>query len=322
MGESMHRGFHAMVAGLIALAAATGSARAGSEVPEVGPQWMERFSREVFSYEGILSTEGPNWSRTANGDIVVLTHVSIGYQDKAILARRFTLDGAVAQTQLLPTSLTGVEDYSRTIVANDPLTGDMVVLVGPDPLDTSPQRCTLLRLDAGLELKTATPLGTDSPYNKSCTEMYMLPDGSALALYDNGLSRVGVDGVVQWNVRNGNNGHLFRGNDMLVDGSGVIWVASHGPLVGQQGAAVLRFDLDGTRLSEDYYLCELCIYNTAEALDVLADGKVVAAGSSGTNQPGFLARYSADGVRELVVDLETNRSYERLVHDTDGLVYA
>src|SRR5690606_3743232 len=130
-----------------------------------------------------------------------------------------------------------------------------------------------LRLDAELELRTATPLGVDSPFNKSCTEVQLLADGSALAMYDNGLSRVGVDGMVQWSVRNGNNGHLFRGHDMLVDTSGVIWVASLGPLVGQQGAAVLRFDLDGVRLSEDYYLCGLCISTSAEALDLLADGK-------------------------------------------------
>jgi hypothetical protein len=310
-----------LLAVVLALAGTSGTARAGSEVPEVGPQWMQRFSREVYSYEWILSNEGPNWARLADGGTVLLTHISIGYNDKAMLARRFAPDGAVLRTQVLPTSLTGVEDYSRTIVASDPLTGDVVVLVGPDPRDTSPQRCTLLRLDAELELRTATPLGVDSPFNKSCTELQLLADGSALAMYDNGLSRVGVDGVVQWSVRSGNNGHLFRGNDMLVDTSGVIWVASLGPLVGQQGAAVLRFDLDGVRLSEDYYLCGLCISTSADALDLLADGKVVAAGGSGTNQPGFFARYSADGARELVIDLEPDRSYERLAHDADGFVY-
>lgn len=318
----MRHTFSAGWLALIVLSMTANAAPAGSPTPEVHPQWMQRFSREVYSHEWILSTEGPNWTRLANGDIVLLTHISIDYNDKAMLARRFAPDGAVLRTQLLPSSLTGVEDYSRTIVASDPVTGDVVVLVGPDPRDTSPQRCTLLRLDTELELKTATPLGIDSPLGKACVEMHLLPDGSVIAMYDNGLSRVGVDGVVQWSVRSGNNGHAFHGNDMLVDSSGVIWVASHGPLVSQQGAAVLRFDLDGTRLSEDYYLCELCISTTADALDLLADGRVIVGGRSNDNQPGFFARYSANGVRELVVDLETDRSYPRLAHDADGAVYA
>src|SRR5690606_24170498 len=103
----------------------------------------------------------------------------------------------------------------------------------------------------------------------------------------------------------------------VLDQMGVIWVASQGPLVGQQGAAVLRFGLDGTFLSSDYYLCDSCVTSTARALDLQEDGHVYATGS-----PGFLGRYAPSGNREFVADFASGGSGLHLDHDQQGAIYA
>lgn len=311
-----------LVVALLAVSGQLDVARATTAAAEVRPQWLTHFSRDVYAQDMIASADGPNWTRLGNGEVVMFTVMATSYDSKALLARRFGPDGELLLTRVLPPSVTGTGIYARTIVANDPVSGDIVMLSGPGGGFLSPQRCRLLRMDSAFAVKSSTPLGSESPYGKACVAMQLLPDGSVIALDQDGLSRIDRNGKVLWSVRNGDDGRLLRAGDMLVDSGEVIWVASQGPLIGQQGAALLRFDTQGVRLSEDFYLCPHCVASKANALDLLGDGSVLVAGRSGSGQPGFLARYSSNGERVWVIDLDPDTGYERLGHDASGAAYA
>lgn len=318
----MQRKSHVAVVALIALAGAIGPARAGSEVPEVGPQWMHSYSREAPANDQMISAVDRTWARLPDGDVVLFTRKGVVYYNVPLLARRFSADGSLRETRILPPSVTGLDIIHRVIVAHDPASGDIVMLGGPSPIQGSVVNCRVLRFDTEFELKSSTPIGEDTPYQKACIAMRIAADGSVIAADDAGLSRVDTNGNVLWSIRNGDAGRLLHPEDLVLDQAGVIWVASQGPLVGQQGAAVLRFDLDGTFLSSDYYLCDSCVASTARALDLQEDGRVYATGSSGSGQPGFLARYSSSGDREFVVDFAPDEDGWGLDHDEQNAIYA
>jgi outer membrane protein assembly factor BamB len=304
---------------LIVLAGIAGPAYAGSEVPEIGPQWMHSYFRDVPADDQLISLVDRTWTRLPDGDVVLFTRTGNGsvFYNEPLLARRFSSDGSLRESRILPPSITGLDDIHRVVVAHDPASADILVLGGPSPVQNSAGMCRLLRFDVGFELKSSTPLGNDTPYPKACIAMVVAADGSVIAADDAGLSRVDTSGNVVWSIRNGDAGRLLYPQDLVLDQTGVIWVASQGPLVGQQGAAVLRFDLDGTFLSSDYYLCGSCVTSTARALDLQEDGHVYATGS-----PGFLGRYAPSGNREFVADFASGGSGLHLDHDKQGAIYA
>lgn len=311
----------------VALAGVIGPAHAGSKVSEVGPQWLQRFSREVFADDTIGSPDGPTWTRLPNGEIVLFTATVDGDYDAALLARRFAPDGMLLQSRLLPFSEIGAFAYQRIVVKYDPATSDIVVLTGLASPPSYTYPCALLRFDAGLEPKSSTLLGSEEPGDKACIELQLLADGSAIVADNAGLSRIGTDGALLWSVRNRDENRYLQPRDMLVDDAGVIWVASKGSLVDDSSrvAAVLRYDVQGTFLSGDYYRCKICVANSAEGLEQLANGDVVAVGTfeggSGENRFGFFARYGADGQRELLIDTELYVGYLDVASDQDGALY-
>lgn len=314
----MINGIFAAAVGFASLTAIA-SAGAGTPPPDLRPQWLHAYADEVYAQDRIDARDGPAWMRMANGDIVMFTVTEVtGYVD-ALLARRFAADGALLLTRLIGPSATHVVDYSRIIARPDPISGDIVVMIGNQYNTSGVAPCRLLRFDAAFDLKSSTLLGETTPYSKACVSMHVLADGSAVAADDYGLSRIDIQGNIVWTVRNGDDGRYLSPNDMLVDNAGTVWVASQGSFLGAGNggnlAAVLRFGLDGQRLSEDYFLCTDCIASKASTLDLLDNGEVTVGGD------GSFGRYAADGSRLLLTNIEPRDAYSNLAHDDDGATY-
>jgi hypothetical protein len=146
-------------------------------------------------------------------------------------------------------------------VKTDVATGDLHVLAG-----SSQGACQIMRFGGDLEREWTMPAPGSGPYAGGCKAVEVLPDGSALTLREYSLARIDRQGQTLWTVNNGDNGRSFQAGDLALDGNGVIWVAASGGIIGSgsnQSAAVLRFDLDGTPLSVDYFPCTTCIASFA-----------------------------------------------------------
>ncbi len=317
--------FIAVLLGVVGPVEAT---TAGTPPPDVRPQWLQTYSREIFANDVIASPDGETWTRLPNGEIVLFTATVDGDFDWALLGRRFAPDGTLLQTRLLPFSEIGAFAYQSLIVKYDPVTGDLVVLSGSARLSSVQLPCVLLRFDDRFNPKSSTPINSEGSDDKACVELQLLADGSAIVADSAGLSRVNAGGTIAWSVRNRDNNRYLQPRDILIDASGVIWVASQGALAdgsAPRDAAVVRYDVQGTFLSGDYYRCGICVANSTEALERLADGHVIAVGTyeggSGANRYGFLARYGTDGSREWILDTELYVEYLDVASDADGALY-
>ena len=289
-----------MLPGALAMLLLPGLVRAG-EPPRIGPQWVASFWRDVVASDRMVSPHARTWLRTADGGAVVVT------LDRNLLMRRFSADGSVRQSQWLrPQEIHLGEGIDRVTLAAEPSGAGFYMLVGST-------HCRLVRSTPGFRPRWSVPVPQSTAGSESCDLLQVLPDGSVLTLRTSTLARIRADGTVAWTARGG--------NAFAIDAGGVIWVAGRGADAASNRAAVSRFDLDGQLLSTDEFLCAACTSSMALAIDALPGGEVIVGGGSAFQQPGFLARYDASGMRRLWIDTEVDVRYSRVVHDLQGSVY-
>ncbi len=279
--------------------------------PSAYPQWMQVFSREVLSRDTIVSTRNPTWAMTGNTDTVLASR-----SGSALLLRRLATDGTVLATH--QESLADIGSQLSSVFVQASAADDGVYVLAGSPQGA----CQVLRFDAALRRLWSMPAPLATVYSSPCRDLQVLADGSFLVMRQSTLSRIDALGQVMWAVNNGDDDRYFNASDFAVDALGVIWVAGSGGSLGNSNvASVLRFAQDGARLSADTFLCADCVASLANSVDVLPDGDIVVGGASGSNQPGFFARYDATGQRQLLVDSEENARYQYLTHDALGRVY-
>ena len=296
---------------LVASLAALGIVHAGQSVPVVHPQWMTAFSYDDVPDDRIASTRTRTWVRLSNADTVLVTSAGNG-----LLLRRFGVDGSIRAAQWLVLADVS-RDFSYVEVAADPRGDGIFVLAG-----STDGVCQLLRTDDDFRLHWSIPAPAASAFPGQCRGLEVLTDGSAITLREGSLARVSDSGAVLWHVPSTDGDRSFlSAHGLAVDANHAIWLAGNGGESGNS-AAVFRFDVDGTFLSSDYFLCGTCIASLALSIDVSPDEGAFVGGGSGSFQPGFFARYDTFGVRRVFTDTGIDVAYTRVEHDARGSIYA
>lgn len=285
---------------------------AAQPVPDITPQWLHVLERSTSSRDSMTAPEHRAWARLSGGDTVLATRIDTG----SLLLRRFAPDGSLVRSQRVAAAGFG-NDSPVIVVQADPLGGGFALLAGSGPY------CGLQRFDADLRRVWIVTLPGESPGGGACSRLEFLTDGSLLAMRSRNLARIAADGTVVWVVNNGDDGRYFWASNFLVDSNSVIWVAGQGDLLGSGGneAAVLRFTLDGARLPADTFLCTTCVASRATDLAGLPDGDIIVSGQSGSNQPGFVARYAGDGQRRFLTDATAGIGYAQVAVDSAGSIH-
>lgn len=276
----------------------------------VHPQWMTTFWRDVLADDRIAAPAGgPTWARLPDGHTVL-----VSVRGNALLLRRFTADGAVRDARWESLAEAGIsDDASDVVVGFDAPGHGLYVLAG-----TAGGACQVLRLQVDLRRAWSVPTPGGTPYGNRCLGLYVLPDGSAVVARQTSLSRIDANGRLRWTVNDGDGGRSLKVNDVALDANGTIWVAADH----DNKAAVLRFSAEGGAfLSADEFRCARCVASQAISIAVAPDGSVAVGGGSGSFQPGFLARYAADGARRLLVETADDVAYARVTHDASGAIY-
>lgn len=302
--------FTTMLCGLALIGGAT--LIAAQPIPEITPQWLHMLERSTSSRDSMTASEHRPWAHLSGGDTVLATRIDAG----SLLLRRFAPGGSLVRSQRVAAAGLG-NDSPVIVVQADPLGGGFALLAGSGP------HCGLQRFDADFRRVWSLALPGESPGAGTCRGLVFLADGSLLSLRFGSLARIAQDGTVIWVVNNGDDGRYLWASNFLVDSNSVIWVAGQGGLLGSGGneAAVLRFTLDGTRLPADTFLCTTCIASRATDLVSLPDGDIIVSGRSGSNQPGFVARYSGDGQRRFLTDATASIGYAQVAVDSAGSIH-
>lgn len=279
--------------------------------PDSNAHWLKTFSRDILATDRPVVASRPTWTKTSSGDTLLAT-----ISGDVILLRRFAADGTTLSTyaESLEVSTNNI-DLLRLVEV--PGQNAFYMLAGNESTG-----CLIRKYGTNWNTEWSHVVPSGPTGISGCRDLSVLADGSVLTLNQSALSRFDTSGQILWTVQNGDDNWYFNGHDLLVDDNGVIWVASSGGLIGSSNvAAMLRFGEDGTRLAADTFLCSSCVASSVRSLDLMPDGKVLASGTSGGGQPGFFARYSASGARELLVESESGIGYERVTHDGNGAIY-
>lgn len=303
--------------GFLLLSAAAGCGAAQAE--RQTPQWSVTFDNRALSDEQAQADLRASWARLADGSTLLASHAG-----SSVTLRGLGADGTTrfSRTISAPTAY----QYTRIVLlaANAESTGAYVTAS-----TTNPVSYTLLyrtdpsgTFDELLQLPDWAADGAGP-----AVALRTLPDDSVLVLRRRAITRIAGDGQLLWNFGNGEDGnHMLDATDFAVAPDGTVWVTARGGVRFLSSpapfASVRRFLPNGQQLPQDLLRCTICTESRATGVTVLADGQAVVVGRSAPGEPGFVAFYSADGSRRLLVDTLPGEGYDRVMHDDAGNVYA
>jgi outer membrane protein assembly factor BamB len=284
----------------------------------VSPQWTIAVESRVRTQEGPSADLAGSWTSLADGS-QLLAAVQRGPNGRAAL-RRIDGHGQIADFAALDPPVNPGEALVLLAAVQD----GAYALTSATP---DAHASTLYRFAADgsrqwtLRLPSKAYTG-DGP----AVKLLVHADGSALVLHRRSMTQVTASGEMVWQAGDGNDGQMMQDlADVLIDRQGVIWVGGRGGRAAgarQNDASLRRYSSDGSLLSLHTLPCSPCTNARVMSLAQLSDGKVVAVGRSGTNQPGFFSVRYSDGSERLLALTAPGAGYDRVVADAADNVYA
>jgi uncharacterized delta-60 repeat protein len=263
----------------------------------------------------------------SDGKLILLSRVSASDVTSNIVLTRFNTNGTIDNTFGTSGSLTtDVAGYGFI----DERNGKILLGAGGTSTTTfNIVKVNLYNSDGTIDNTFGTN-GTISTAtsNSLASGGIVQTDGKVLL----SVGSVGGFGAIKRYNRDGSVDNNFGYDGVLLGAPASLSQQSDGRILANDGARVIRYNLDGSR---DYTFGTLGKSNSYSKIVLEGDGKIVTAGSksgiAGNQQDFFLSRYSNDGVLDLTFGTDGTASVDfakgsdvlsNLTLGTDGRIFA